>query len=128
MAVFPPMTSGKPWRTKPPSMRRCQNRKNPATDPHAPKPGDSAPVAEWRQRMGTEEAKCLYKDRAATAECVNALARNRGLNQCRVRGTAKVRCVLLFHALAHNLLRTVVLAPEWLGLGTGTPTTVSLTA
>src|SRR5512135_1828552 len=102
--------------------------KNPATDPHAPKPGDSAPVAEWRQRMGTEEAKCLYKDRAATAECVNALARNRGLNQCRVRGTAKVRCVLLFHALAHNLLRTVVLAPEWLGLGTGTPTTVSLTA
>jgi transposase len=102
--------------------------KESATDPFAPKPKDSKAVAQWRQRMGTAEAKCLYKDRAATAECVNALARNRGLNQFRVRGTAKVRCVLLFHALAHNLLRTFVLAPELLGLGTGTPATIALTA
>jgi len=41
-------------------------------DPHAPKAGDSEVVAEWRERMGTEEAKIIYKDRAATAECVNA--------------------------------------------------------
>jgi len=102
--------------------------KDAATDPYAPKPKDSEAIAAWRQRMGTAEAKCLYKDRAATAECVNALARNRGLNQFRVRGTAKVRCVLLFHALAHNLLRTFVLAPELLGLGTGTPATIALTA
>jgi len=95
--------------------------KNPSIDPYAPKLGDSAPVAEWRQRMGTAEAKLLYKSRAATAECVNALARNRGLQQWRVRGTAKVRCVLLFHALAHNLLRPFALAPERLGLGTGMP-------
>jgi transposase len=46
-------------------------------DPYEPKPGDSAAVAEWRQRMATDEAKALYRDRAATAECVNALARNR---------------------------------------------------
>ncbi|HYQ92910.1 MAG TPA: IS1182 family transposase [Candidatus Competibacteraceae bacterium] len=102
--------------------------KNPATDPYAPKPGDSAPVREWRQRMGTEEAKLIYKDRAATAECVNALARNRGLQQWRVRGTAKVRCVLLFHALAHNLLRTFALAPELLGLGTGMPEALAFAA
>ena len=102
--------------------------KNPATDPHAPKPGDRASVAEWRQRMGTGEAKLIYKERAATAECVNALARNRGLQQWRVRGTAKVRCVLLFHALAHNLLRTFVLAPELLGLGTGMPEAVAFAA
>ena len=102
--------------------------KDSATDPYAPKPKDREAVAEWRQRMGTDEAKCIYKDRAATAECVHALARNRGLNQFRVRGTAKVRCVLLLHALAHNLLRTFALAPEWLGLGTGTPATVSLAA
>jgi len=44
-------------------------------DPHAPKARDSEAVAAWRQRMGTEEAKHIYKDRAATAECVNALAR-----------------------------------------------------
>ena len=49
--------------------------KDPQVDRHAPKPGDSAAVAAWRQRMATEQAKAIYKDRAATAECVNALAR-----------------------------------------------------
>ncbi|HYQ92618.1 MAG TPA: transposase [Candidatus Competibacteraceae bacterium] len=93
----------------------------PSIDPYTPPLGDSAPVAEWRQRMGTAAAKLIYKNRAATAEGVNALARNRGVQQWRVRGTAKVRCVLLFHALAHTLLRTVALAPERLGLGTGMP-------
>lgn len=102
--------------------------KDPATDPHLPKPKDSEAVAEWRQRMGTDEAKAIYKERAATAECVNAQARNRGLQQFRVRGPDKVRCVLLFHALAHNLLRTFAVAPELLGLGTGRPTTVALAA
>jgi len=37
--------------------------KDEATDPHAPKAGDSEAVAAWRQRMGTEEAKHIYKDR-----------------------------------------------------------------
>ncbi|MBM4202126.1 MAG: IS1182 family transposase [Gammaproteobacteria bacterium] len=92
--------------------------KDPATDPHVAKPGDSEAVAEWRQRMGTEEAKLLYRERAATAECVNALARNRGLIQLRVRGKDKARCVLLLHALAHNLMRTFALVPELLGFGT----------
>ena len=41
-------------------------------DPWAPLPGDSPAVAAWRQRMGTPEAQTLYKERAATAECVNA--------------------------------------------------------
>jgi len=59
--------------------------------------------------MGTEEAKAIYKDRAATAECVNALARQRGLVQLSVRGRIKVRAVALWHALAHNVLRTVAL-------------------
>ena len=36
---------------------------------------------EWRQRMGTKKAKKIYKERAATAECVNAQTRNRGLRQ-----------------------------------------------
>jgi transposase len=102
--------------------------KDPATDPHAPKPKDSPAVADWRERMGTDEAKVIYKDRAATAECVNALARNRGLNQFRVRGPAKVRCVLLWHALTHNLLRTFALAPELLGLGTPAPEAVATAA
>ena len=74
-------------------------------DRHAPHPEDSETVAEWRQRMGTEEAKTIYKERAATAECVNALARRRGLLQLLVRGVAKVRAIALWHALAHNVLR-----------------------
>ena len=47
---------------------------------------DDATIAEWRQRMCTPEAAQIYKERAATIECVNALARNRGLQRFLVRG------------------------------------------
>ncbi|MGH7262148.1 MAG: transposase, partial [Nitrospiraceae bacterium] len=100
--------------------------KDEATDPHAPKARDSEAVAAWRQRMGTEEAKHIYKDRAATAECVNALARERGLTRLRVRGAKKVKCVLLLHALAHNVMRAFALAPELLGLGVTAPGVVKV--
>lgn len=89
-------------------------------DPHQAKAGDSEAVVAWRSRMATDEAKAIYKKRAATAECVNAQARNRGLQQFRVRGLAKVKCVMLIFALAHNLMRMAALAPELLGIGTGT--------
>jgi transposase len=79
--------------------------KNPEVDRHAPRVGDSETIAEWRRRMGTDEAKLIYKERASTAECVNALARGRGLLQFVVRGLKKVRSVALWHALAHNVLR-----------------------
>jgi transposase len=78
--------------------------KDPKVDRHGPKPGDGAAVAAWRVRMGTEPAKAIYKERAATAECVNALARGRGLVCVLVRGVAKVRAIALWYALAHNLL------------------------
>jgi transposase len=91
-----------------------------AADPQAPKPGDSPSVAAWRQRMATEEAKARYKYRAATAECVNAQARNRGLLRLPVRGQKKVKGVAVLFALAHNLMRMANLVPEWLGRGTGT--------
>jgi len=100
--------------------------KDQVIDPHAPKPGDSQAVAAWRERMGTEEARTLYKDRAATAECVNALARERGLTRLRVRGKTKVRGVLLLHALAHNLMRTFALAPELLGFGVVAPSVAAV--
>ena len=74
-------------------------------DPYAPRPGESPEITEWRTRMGTQEAKTIYTDRAATAECVNALARQRGMTQFRVRGLAKVRTVAIWFALAHNLRR-----------------------
>jgi transposase len=74
-------------------------------DPHIPHRKDSPAVGAWRQRMGTPTAQRIYKLRAATAECINAIARNRGLQHFRVRGLAKVRAVVLWFALAHNLLR-----------------------
>jgi len=83
--------------------------KDPARERYHACPGDSAAVGAWRARMGTAEAQTIYKERAATAECVNALARNRGLRQFPVRGLSKVKAVLLWFALAHNLMRSVAL-------------------
>jgi transposase len=90
----------------------------PVTDVYQRKPGDSQAVGDWRERMATEEAKTLYKDRAATAECVNAQARNRNLVLLPVRGKKKVKGVALLYALAHNVMRMISLAPELLGIGT----------
>jgi hypothetical protein len=90
-----------------------------ASDPYAPKPGDSQAVQDWRKRMATEAAQDRYKDRAATAECVNALARNRGLQRLPVRGLDKVKGVALLFALAHNLMRMVQLVPAWFEIRAG---------
>ena len=74
-----------------------------------PRPDDTVQVTQWRERMETEEAKQIYKERAATSECVNAQARRRSLTQLLVRGTHKVMSVLLLIAITHNLLRWIVL-------------------
>jgi len=74
-----------------------------------PRPGDSAAVAAWRARMATEEAKAIYKERAATSECVNARVRQHGLYQFVVRGLTKVTCVALWLAITHDLLRWIAL-------------------
>lgn len=78
-------------------------------DAYTPRADDSPEVAQWRLRMATDEAKAIYRQRAATAECVNALARNRGLQRFLVRGLRKVKAVMLWFALAHNLMRAVAL-------------------
>jgi len=78
-------------------------------DPFAPRPGESPELTEWRTRMGTDEAKAIYRQRASTAECVNALARQRRLDQFPVRGLPKVRTLAIWFALAHNLRRWATL-------------------
>ncbi len=60
--------------------------------------------------MATAAAKAIYKERAATAECVNAQARNRGLTRFLVRGIDKAKAVATWHALAHNMACTWRLA------------------
>jgi transposase len=84
--------------------------KDPTRDPHLARSDDSVAIARWRQRMGRDEAKEIYKQRAATAECVNAIARGRGLMQFVVRGLNKVKAVALWYAIAHNMMRAVALA------------------
>jgi len=79
--------------------------KDPSVNPYKPKSSDSPSVARWRRRMGSKRGKRIYKERAATAECVNAQARNRGLQRFLVRGLEKVRAVALLYALAHNMSR-----------------------
>lgn len=77
---------------------------------HAPEeilPRDGPGVRAWKHRMVTEEAKEKYQERASTAEWANALARNRGLQRFLVRGMKKTRAVLLWYALAHNLIQAV---------------------
>jgi transposase len=74
-------------------------------DPFAPTAKDAPEVAAWRQRMGRAESKEIYKERASTAEWVNAQARNHGLQQFRVRGRKKVKDVAKMFAIVHNLLQ-----------------------
>jgi transposase len=96
-------------------------RATPPVSEFEPKPGDSQAVAAWRKRMNTDPAREIYRDRAATAECVNAQARNRGLLRMPVRGLAKVGCVVGLFVLAHNLMRTAEIAPQLIGWGPTAP-------
>lgn len=83
----------------PPSSR------NPDIDPLAPKASDTPAQAQWRAFMSSDFAKALYIQRGATVECANAQLRRRGLARLNVCGLVKARAVLLWHALAHNLMR-----------------------
>ena len=79
-------------------------------DPHAARDGDSAAVAAWRARMGTDDAKQIYKQRAATAETVNADAKtHRGLDHLSVRGLGNVLASATLFALTYDLLRLIAL-------------------
>jgi hypothetical protein len=78
-------------------------------DPFIPMPGDPPAIAEWRVRMGTQEGRDLYRKRGETAEWINALARNRGLQQLRVRGAERVRAAVTWFAIAHNVLQADLL-------------------
>jgi transposase len=86
--------------------------KKDGVDRHEPRATDSEEVAEWRKRMGTKAAKEIYKLRAATAECVNAQARNRGLQQLTVRGVEKVKAIATWFAIVQNMARSFALQPQ----------------
>jgi transposase len=82
-------------------------------DPFAVQPGDSAAIAAYRQRMASPEGKEIYKERAATAETINADLRTwRGLGRLLVRGSAKVLTVAIWSALTYNMMRAITMG--WL--------------
>lgn len=72
-------------------------------DEYQPRPGDSDAIIAWRARMGSEQGKTIYKERASTSETINAQMRRSGLTQLTVRGLDKAKCVALWCALAYNL-------------------------
>jgi transposase len=74
------------------------------TDPYAPKKDDGIGVADWRERMQSEDGKTFYRLRAEH-ECINAHARRMGLNQLSLHGKIKARIHLLWFAVAHNMMR-----------------------
>lgn len=92
-------------------VKAVEKKQGKGEDPYAPKRGDTPQVASWRQRMGTAEAQQKYKQRSKT-EFPNATCRNRGLQQFLVRGLAKVRAVVSWYVLIHNLLRMVALRAD----------------
>lgn len=95
---------------KPKSSEGSENPPVVEPDPFQPHPSDTEAVAEWRKRMGTDDAKQIYKQRAATAETVNADAKaHRGLNHFFVRGLHKVLGATSLFALTYDILRLIAL-------------------
>lgn len=89
----PPMTPAKP---RSPGARRGHP--------------DTPAVAQWRRRMKRIDSKQIYRQRAATAETINAdFSHWRSLDRFAVRGLRKARCHVLLNVLAHNLRRWVEL-------------------
>ena len=85
--------------------------RNPNRDRYEPLPDDPTEIAAWRKRMNTDAAKAIYKERAASVECANAQARNKGLIQFPVRGLEAVKAVALWHALTQNMFCSWRLVP-----------------
>lgn len=79
--------------------------KDPDTDAYDRKPKDTDRTFAWRTRMATDQAKDIYKQRGATIETVNGdLTEHRGLRQFPVRGSPKAQCIVLWLAMAYNIL------------------------
>ncbi len=86
-------------------VKDTEKQRKAGKDPYARKPHDTEHTAAWRKRMGEETSQTIYKLRAQTAEWVNALCRNRGLQQMPVRGRTRCRIVATLYAITHNLIQ-----------------------
>ena len=71
------------------------------TDPFKPRRDDGPGVKAWRSRMASE----LCDKRRSICECIHARWRNWNLHRLTVRGAIKVKAVVLWFALANNILQ-----------------------
>ena len=74
------------------------------TDPFLPRRDDGPGVLDWRRRMASPNGQAIYRERPI-CECIHARWRNWNLIRVNVRGVVKVRAVMLWHALANNILQ-----------------------
>lgn len=74
---------------------------------------DTPAVAALRERMASEAGKTVYRQRARWIEWVNAGYRQRDWRQVPARGLAKVRTLVRWQALTHNMTR-IMRAPALL--------------
>jgi transposase len=81
------------------------------SDPYAPRRSDGAGVLAWRARMASQQGQQLYRSRSI-CECIHARWRNWNLRQLTVRSREKVRAVMLWYALANNILQAHRLATD----------------
>lgn len=76
--------------------------------PTEPRDSDSPAVAEWRERMQTDDAKAIYRARAATAETSNADCKaHRGLDHVPIRGLKKAFGFASLVALSYDIVQTL---------------------
>jgi len=74
---------------------------------------DKAPIRSFDERMNTEEAQAIYRQRARVAEFPHAWIKSKfGLRQFRCRTLVKVGCEAILAALTYNLLRYLQLHRE----------------
>ena len=76
-----------------------------AVDPGVRKKGDTDEIAAWRARMGTDRAKALYTQRAASVKGNNVWTRNQQLTRFEVVRATGARAVGLIHTLARHAAR-----------------------
>lgn len=74
------------------------------TDPYLPRRDDGPGVLAWRKRMASPEGKVIYRQRSI-CECIHARWRNWNLIRLNVRGAVRVRTVMLWYALANNIIQ-----------------------
>jgi transposase len=79
----------------------CPLPKSTKSDPTLPRRGDGPGTLAWRRRMAEPESQTAYRRRMHT-ERPHAHMRNNGLHRLLVRGSEKVKAVLLWHANAVN--------------------------